>query len=34
MLADIDRQAERMRADVAPDFGPELYAAAINRNLP
>ena len=31
MLADIDRHAERMRADVAPDFGPELYAAALNR---
>ena len=31
MLADIDRHAERMRGDVGPDFGPELYAAAVGR---
>ena len=31
MLADIDRHATRMLADIAPDFGPELYAAAIGR---
>ncbi len=30
-LADLDRHAVRMVGDVAPDFGRELYAAAIGR---
>ena len=28
-LADLDTHDERMRANVKPDFGPELYAAAV-----
>ena len=30
-LADLDKHAVRMMGDVAPDFGPELYAAALGR---
>ena len=30
-LADLDQHAKRMVGEVAPDFGPELYAAAIGR---
>jgi cation diffusion facilitator CzcD-associated flavoprotein CzcO len=30
-LADLDKHAVRMMGDVAPDFGPELYAAAVGR---
>ncbi|MEI7713151.1 MAG: NAD(P)-binding domain-containing protein [Rhodospirillales bacterium] len=30
-LADLDKHAVRMVGDVAPDFGPELYAQAIGR---
>ncbi len=30
-LADLDKHAVRMVGDVAPDFGPELYAPAIGR---
>ena len=28
-LADLDTHDERMRANVKPDFGPELYAGAV-----
>jgi hypothetical protein len=30
-LGDLDAHAKRMLGDVPPDFGPELYAAAIGR---
>jgi len=31
-LADLPAHARRMMGDVAPDFGPELYAAAVGRD--
>jgi len=31
MLADLDLHRRRLTADVAPDFAPELYEAAIWR---
>lgn len=31
LLADLPLHAQRMAADVAPDFGPELYASAVWR---
>ena len=33
-LADLDAHAVRMMGDVAPDFGPGLYVAAIDRLVP
>lgn len=33
-LADLPVLETRMRGDVAPDFGPELYAAAVRAGLP